>query len=843
MALAPAASESVRPAAIPPADAGPARRAATYHPLLVVLAAACAGIALDRYAPLAPMLWWGIALASWLGWYRAFRANRLRLGAVALLIAVAASGAAWHHLRWRCFDVNELGLAAQQSSRPACVEAIAVGSPRRLPAAPFDPLRALPSSERSRFEVDLVAVRDGSDWQPAAGRATVTVAGHLLGVDAGDRLRIVAQLAAPRVALNPGEFDSALHARADRKLALLHCNYPEAVTVLEEATGLHPARLVDRLQRYGDATMWHYLAAERSGLGTSLLLGMREQLEVEQQDAFLRTGTFDLLAISGLHVGILAAALFYALRLGMLPRGVALVCVASITIGYALLTGAQPPVIRATVMVLIACLAIGLGRRALGLNSLAAAGLVLLALNPADLFRTGPQLSFLAVATLTWIAPRIARWPPTDPLTHLIAVTRPLPIRALRFVGIWFIRGLIVSAVLWAVLLPLVMARFHLVPPLGILLHPLLWIPVAAALLSGFCTLLFGWLLPPLAALSARLCDASLHAMDVMVGAAYALPGSHVWVAGPSDAWLLGFYGLLTAWLLQPRWRPPRRWCLALVAGWIAVGIGVPWSNAARDELRCTFLAVGHGTAIVIELPGGRTLLYDAGRLGWPEGGARSISQYLWTRGIHHLDAVILSHADVDHYNALPTLLQRVPIDNVLVAPPMLEHQGTAMRILREAIDAAGIPVTPTFRGDRLLLAADVSLQVMHPPQQGIPGSDNANSIVLAIEYAGRRILLTGDLESPGLEAVVAEEPYDCDVILAPHHGSSRSNPPGFAAWSTPEWVIVSGGHAADQPLVRESYEKAGATVLHTPTVGCVTARIAADGALEVTWFRKAADD
>lgn len=100
-------------------------------------------------------------------------------------------------------------------------------------------------------------------------------------------------------------------------------------------------------------------------------------------------------------------------------------------------------------------------------------------------------------------------------------------------------------------------------------------------------------------------------------------------------------------------------------------------------------------------------------------------------------------------------------------------------------------------------------------------GSDNANSITLAVEYAGRRVLLPGDLETPGLEDVIAELPVDCDVLMAPHHGSRRSDPPGFAAWSTPEWVVISGGADADGE-VEATYSDSGAKVLNTGKLGAV---------------------
>ena len=82
---------------------------------------------------------------------------------------------------------------------------------------------------------------------------------------------------------------------------------------------------------------------------------------------------------------------------------------------------------------------------------------------------------------------------------------------------------------------------------------------------------------------------------------------------------------------------------------------------------------------------------------------------------------------------------------------------------------------------------------MLHPPRRGILGSDNANSLVLAVEYRGRRIVLPGDLESPGLDDMLAEEPRRCEVLMAPHHGSRKSNSPGLAAWCRPRWVVFSG--------------------------------------------------
>jgi competence protein ComEC len=253
--------------------------------------------------------------------------------------------------------------------------------------------------------------------------------------------------------------------------------------------------------------------------------------------------------------------------------------------------------------------------------------------------------------------------------------------------------------------------------------------------------------------------------------------------------------------------------------------------------LECTIVSVGHGSAVVVRLPEGQTLLYDAGCMGDPIYAERAISAVLWHEGIRHLDAVVLSHADADHYNALPGLLKRFSVGAVHVTPLMFERHSPALDALAEAIAKAGVPLDVVASPDRLRAGGDVSIEVLHPPRRGVLGSDNANSIVLAIEYQGRRLLLTGDLEPPGLDDVLAERPLDVDLLMAPHHGSRFSDPPGMARWSTPEFVVISGSRSDLQPSVAMAYTSRGARVLHTAQSGAVRATIS-NGDLRVTPWR-----
>jgi len=257
--------------------------------------------------------------------------------------------------------------------------------------------------------------------------------------------------------------------------------------------------------------------------------------------------------------------------------------------------------------------------------------------------------------------------------------------------------------------------------------------------------------------------------------------------------------------------------------------------------LVCHFVAVGHGVSVLVELPDGRNLLYDSGRLGSPLTGVRPVSSVLWSRGITHLDAIVISHADADHFNAIPGLLERFSVGAIYVSPVMFERLPPAVKELRDAIVRAGVPIREIHGGQRLSATSGTTIEVLHPPRKGVYGSDNANSIVLLIEHEGRRILLTGDLESPGLDDLLAEEPLDCDVVLAPHHGSPRSNPGKFADWSRPEHVVISGrrslGDLATIESVKSSFRLRGAEVLHTAEDGCIRVESSRQG-LSITTLR-----
>jgi competence protein ComEC len=146
-----------------------------------------------------------------------------------------------------------------------------------------------------------------------------------------------------------------------------------------------------------------------------------------------------------------------------------------------------------------------------------------------------------------------------------------------------------------------------------------------------------------------------LIALERVVDWSESVPGGHLFAPGPAWWWVLVFYIAVFTAMVRGRAVVPPRWQLANLAVWILVGLAPPLARTLqRDSVDCSFVAVGHGACIVLQSPTGETLLYDAGSLGSPEFATQTIASYLWHRGIMRIDGIVISHADIDHYNAVP---------------------------------------------------------------------------------------------------------------------------------------------------------------------------------------------
>ncbi|HEV3143429.1 MAG TPA: MBL fold metallo-hydrolase, partial [Gemmataceae bacterium] len=349
------------------------------------------------------------------------------------------------------------------------------------------------------------------------------------------------------------------------------------------------------------------------------------------------------------------------------------------------------------------------------------------------------------------------------------------------------------TIILGLVTIPLVASWHHVIPVTGFLIGPPALLLAAVALVSGFLLLVSEALGGFLSPIFAFITHWSLAGCDGLVKLVHSLPFSHVYVPDIPAWWLCGFYLLIFAVLwLKPVWRG-RRWLATAGAGWLALGLLGAALPANREEMRVTFLAVGHGGCTVIETPDGRVLLYDAGAMQGPDVTRRTIAPFLWHLGISHIDEVFLSHADLDHFNGLADLMERFDVGLITCTPSFADKNQTGVRLTLAEIQRRGIPIRIVKAGDRLT-AGDVKLDVLHPPASGPEGNENARSMVLLLTHSGNRILLTGDLEGPG-QVIVLQEPIEpVDIFMAPHHGSRLASSPALIDWAHPKLAIACQG-------------------------------------------------
>jgi competence protein ComEC len=786
-------------------------------PLAPLLAAAAAGIVIDRLLePCDTLAWAMVGLAC--GTIAVLWVRRGLIAKLALFGAFLAIGAGWHHYRWSVLDPDDLAWGLTESPKAVWARGVvrdALGL-RRSDGFGFGSAAA--DQVATRFVLDLTAVMDDGQWRRASGRAMVTVTGDRSAVRAGQAVEAAGQIARIARPLNPGEFDYATFLRASGIRLRLTVNDPESFWEDPHGSGSLFARSLGQLRAISRARLIEDLDPSVAPLAGALLLGQREGVEPEVNDAFARTGTTHLLAISGLQLQALAVTLLLILRALGVPRRQAYIGVALTTSGYALLVGLAPSVVRSTVMTLTFCLAAMAERKARPANTLTLAALVTLAVNPAYLFDIGCQLSFLAIGALFWLvrpALEFASWsyeairrPLFGARSALVETEHrfePLWLTRLRHAGEALIKGVIVSAVVWLAALPLVAMRFHLVSPIAVVLNiPLIPMTSAAMLLGGLALGLSSvW--GPLGIPSAWAAAWLLKLSKSIVLWGVNQPWGHRFVVGPSSTWAAVFYTLLGAatFLVWAGKRAPiqdrrRRfifqapWCL--LAAWVAPGWLVTGLPPGPRTLECELLAVGHGLAVVMQTAGGDAFLYDCGRMGDPSVGRRIVAPALWARGINQIDTVFLSHADHDHYDGLPDLLDRFVIGQVRVPQGFGGPMNPGAIALVEQLRSRGIPVRP-IAAPESWEAGGVEFTVLHPAAGWQPdASDNARSLVLDVGYAGRHLLLTGDLEQSGLTELVGGARLDPppDVILAPHHGGRAANPVALYDWAKPRAVVVS---------------------------------------------------
>jgi len=820
-----------------------ARGLAGSRPLVPLAVAFILGIGLEHWLEFRTLGWTaglgiGLLIGSGVWWAGARRAMWpvLMLGFGCLggqAMAAALFGAPANHLS-RLPEVSLLS--------PAPLEAWVVGPPDPRPADARD----TPDPERTRFVVEVTRLRLGETWVVVRGRARLTVLGQAPEVAYGDEIRGTFRLRRPRRFGTPGAFDYPGYLAAQGLFLEGWTREPVEWVPAGHGSTIQAAifRLRALLLRRLDAA----LPSSQAALLKAMVLGDRSGLSPEMNRAFLDSGTYHILAISGLNVSLLAGALFGCFRLLRAPPRIAAAAAAVLVTLYAALAGGSASVIRAAVMTDAYLLAVILDRRGDLLNSLALSALALLWWNPRFLFDVGFQLTYLATLGILVILPRCEE--------ALAAVPRVLR---------WPVESVAITLAATIMTLPILAAAFNRVAPVGILAN-LPIVPLSGlitALGTAACALLLATPagVPWLNHVNAGLADL----LFATAGWFAAWPWSAVRVYTPTPGMVATYYAIGAACLLaaapdaghrltrtERAWTGVHRWArwlgatgafVGAVALVIQVGVRL-WPPARPPTVRITLLDVGQGEALFVELPGGRRLLVDAG--GVPGGrfdiGAHVVTPFLLHQWVGSLDVLVLTHAQADHIGGVPAILRGFPVGEVwsgdtpnpsvtfLWVQEYLRYRRIPHRIL-----SAGSP--PTRWGE-------AAIEVLHPaprPSRGAGGArvervrPNDASLVLRLGIGSQAALLTGDVEREGELALVRRPvALRAQVLKVPHHGSRTSSSWALLAAVRPEVALVSAGYRNrfnhPHPEVVDRYRALGVRLFRTDLQGAIGVEMRPEG-------------
>ncbi len=688
-------------------------------------------------------------------------------------------------------------------------------------------LRIVPEAEgRVSLELMIRSIEEGSRFDALRCRALLSSGRRSPEALEGDTVWLPAIDWEPVAHLyNPGaDTAEGLEARGIDRVGSL----ADGAAILPLAHGNPLARSIGRLRRAVSRELAQLPASSGREVLQAVLLGERATLSQATRDDFLDSGLRHFLTDGTLYLATVLVILLWAIRrlighveplVVRMPanRVAALVCLPVPAI-YCLVTGGWPAGARASLMATLWLSARALGRgRGAALHLMSVALVILLGLAPFGARDPGLWLSASALVFIAaFVAPMLSRLGAGGAKrglrTHLTAAA-------------------VVAAAIWVATLPILAEENQRLSWVGFPAS-LVGMPLGLAMsLSGAVFLLLASVGSALAALplTVALCFAQWLASL----AALVAPHARWIVARPSPLALCGFACFLGGLALAIR---RRRAGIVLASVSAATVLALTFGSRlgspfTQPMLRLTFLSVGQGDGVVIELPNGETLVLDAG--GSPVGsfdpGERVVAPYLWSRGLTQLAVLALSHPHPDHANGLPYLLSRFDVGELwqsgepcpLAACQELERLSLSRGVPHLRLGAAPFrrsfgPVALTLLWPQAPLGYDPTL------------GENDNSMVFRLTFGRFTALLPGDIEAAAEGRLVAEAiDLHADVLKAPHHGSDTSSTPAFVSRVHPHDVVFSVGPRNHFGFPRESvvarYSNAGARRERTDLDGAVT--------------------
>ena len=711
----------------------------------------------------------------------------------------------------------------------------------------LEPMQVLEETAKLRVMVQTVFSQE--TVVPVREKVLVTVYRHApQGLQPGGKIRFPARLHPFRNFKNPGAYDYETAMQAKRFSCSAAVSDGRFIVPRGGGSLPFPYGYLETVRQPLRQFFHRSLSPEDEKLFRALILGERRDIGPALREPFARTGLGHILAVSGLHIGLVSWVAFfffkwlltrsYGLTLTIdVRKGAALLTCVPVVV-YASLAGLQVSCQRAMIMALVFFASILLDREKEIWSTLAVAALIILAMEPMALFSIDFQLSFGAVVGILWLSAPF--------ISGMDARLENQP-RLKRF----FIRlkhnlmGLAVICLAAQIfLLPLIVHYFHRVSPVALFANittiPLLgfWI-IPAGLLAALLLPLS----PFLATLLLHTGAAGLHTMMAIIRFWSQLPFASFWMFTPNMLETGLFYALIFCIFFLRKWHWTKP-VLVLVCAVIFLDTGYwVYSTTFRRQLRVTFLDVGQGNAALVEFPDGKRIVIDGG--GFPvsrfDVGRNVVAPFLWHEKVMRVDFLVLSHPQADHMNGLVFLARAFH-------PKEFWFNGDRSpdAVFSELMDVLSSREIKIRYPALLSHASDVSgvkTEILHPAlsagalqSAGKSESLNDRSLVLRFSYRGRSFLFPGDIEQRGENALLKNMrgSIKSQVLLSPHHGSSTANSVEFLAAVAPRICIISCGKenrfGFPHPSTLQRLRLAKCRILRTDREGAIQFSVAGKG-------------